>query len=69
MPDTFFNLFTDNIKGTFQVFHISHSGDEHLFDIRFGGSCVFAQAIGISGHIAQMHQCQSFPFYFFNHNT
>ena len=42
---------------------------EHLFDVRFVCQSRFSQDFGAGGHIAQMHQCESFFFNFFNNNT
>ena len=69
MPHALFYLLADDVEGAFQTVRICHSGDEYLFDVRFGGPCVLAQAGGVGGHIAQVHQGKSFAFYFFNHNA
>ena len=69
MPHALFYLLADDVEGAFQTVRICHSGDEYLFDVRFGGPCVLSQAGGVGGHIAQVHQGKSFAFYFFNHNA
>ena len=48
---------------------VSYARNEELLDVGLARECGLAEAVGLRGHVAQVHQRQSFALYLLNHHA
>ena len=58
-----------DIQGTFQVFHVRGTGDEHLLDSRLRLLCALPQDGRVDRYAPQVHQGKPFTLYFLYHDA